>query len=112
MNFTALFIAIVSVESSGGKHLIGDQGRSVGPAQIQEVVVRDVNRIAGTRYTVSDRFDFAKSREMFRIYTDHYGKKYGVPVTDEVRARIWNGGPSGPQKSSTEKYWRKVKAKL
>jgi hypothetical protein len=112
MNLSLLFVAIVSVESSGGKHLIGDQGRSVGPAQIQEVVVRDVNRIAGTRYTVSDRFDFAKSREMFKIYTDHYGKKYGVPVTDEVRARIWNGGPSGPQKSSTQKYWAKVKSRL
>jgi hypothetical protein len=112
MNLSLLFVAIVSVESSGGKHLIGDQGRSVGPAQIQEIVVRDVNRIAGTHYTASDRFDFAKSREMFRIYTDHYGKKYGVPVTDEVRARIWNGGPNGPNKASTEKYWAKVKSRL
>jgi hypothetical protein len=49
---------------------------------------------------------------MFRIYTDHYGRKYGWPVSDEVRAKIWNGGPTGPDKPQTEKYWQKVKAKL
>ncbi len=47
-----------------------------------------------------------------RIYTDHYGRKYGWPVSDEVRAKIWNGGPTGPNKPQTEKYWQKVKAKL
>jgi hypothetical protein len=35
-----------------------------------------------------------------------------VPVTDEVRAKVWNGGPNGPNKLSTEKYWQKVKEKL
>jgi hypothetical protein len=109
---TALFLAIVAVESGGNVNAIGDRGRAVGPAQMWEITVRDVNRIAKTHYSLDDRRDISKCAEMFLIYTDHYGRKYGWPVSDEVRAKIWNGGPSGPDKPQTEKYWQKVKAKL
>jgi len=51
-----------------------------------------------------------KSMEMFVIYTDHYGKRYGC--TPEVRAKIWNGGPGGMKMEKTAKYWQKVKSKL
>lgn len=112
MNLTALFLAIVAVESGGNVNAIGDHGRAVGPAQMWEITVRDVNRIAKTHYSLDDRRDISKCAEMFRIYTDHYGRKYGWPVSDEVRAKIWNGGPTGPDKPQTEKYWQKVKAKL
>jgi hypothetical protein len=112
VNITALFLAIVAVESGGNVNAIGDRGKAVGPAQIWEITVRDVNRIAKTHYSLDDRKDMSKCAEMFRIYTDHYGRKYGWPVSDEVRAKIWNGGPSGPDKPQTEKYWQKVKAKL
>jgi hypothetical protein len=82
----------------------------VGPAQIWAVTVRDINRIAGTRFTLADRHDLAKSADMFRIYTDFYGARYGYPITDETRARIWNGGPNGPRnKRATERYWQKVR---
>ena len=105
-----LFSAIVSVESGGNLNALGDGGRAVGPAQIWAVTVRDANRIAGTRYTLADRNDLTKSAEIFRIVTDHYGRRYGVPVTDEVRARIWNGGPNGPRnKRATDRYWQKVR---
>lgn len=112
MNLTALFLAIVAVESGGNVNAIGDKGRAVGPAQIWEITVKDVNRIAGTSYVNEDRKSLTKSQEMFTIYTSHYGKKYGVPVSDEVRAKIWNGGPSGPSKQQTEKYWQKVSKQL
>lgn len=112
MNLTALFLAIVAVESGGNVNAVGDKGKAVGPAQTWEITVRDVNRIAHTHYTLDDRKSLQKSKEMFEIYTSHYGKKYGEPVSDEVRAKIWNGGPSGPSKPQTEKYWQKVKAKL
>jgi len=105
-----LFSAIVAVESGGDLNAVGDRGRAVGPAQIWEITVRDVNRIAGTRYTLADRTDLAKSAEMFRLYTDHYGRRYGMPISDEVRARVWNGGPNGPRNAATLKYWRKVRA--
>jgi hypothetical protein len=107
-----LFAAIVSIESGGKCLAVGDNGKAVGPAQIWEVVVADCNRISHGHFTASDRFSLEKSAEMFQIYTEHYGKRYGVPVSDEVRAKVWNGGPSGPKKQATQKYWNKVKAKL
>ncbi len=112
MSLLALFAAVVAVESGGNLAAVGDGGKAAGPAQIWAVVVEDCNRIAHTHFTLDDRYSMQKSQEMFQIYTEHYGKKYGVPVSDEVRARIWNGGPNGPNKPSTDKYWNKVKAKL
>jgi hypothetical protein len=37
-----------------------------------------------------------------------YLKHYGRGKSTEQQARIWNGGPTGDRKSSTEAYWRKV----
>ena len=105
-----LFSAIVAVESGGDVNAVGDGGRAVGPAQIWAITVTDVNRIYGTRYTLADRRDLGASAEIFRLYTDHYGKRYGLPITDETRARIWNGGPNGPRNSKTLKYWSKVRS--
>lgn len=112
MSIIALFRAIVAIESGGDCNAVGDNGKAVGPAQIWSVVVTDCNRISGKHFEDKDRRSFAKSAEMFQIYTEHYGKRYGVPVTDEVRAKVWNGGPNGPKKPSTEKYWQKVKKKI
>ena len=105
-----LFSAIVAVESGGDVNAVGDRGRAVGPAQIWAVTVQDVNRIYGTRYTLADRRDLGKSAEIFRLYTDHYGRRFGHPITDETRARVWNGGPNGPRSPRTLKYWQKVRS--
>lgn len=112
MSIIALFRAIVAIESGGDCNAVGDGGKAVGPAQIWSVVVTDCKRISGKPFTDSDRRSLAKSAEMFQIYTEHYGKRYGTPVSDEIRAKVWNGGPNGPKKPATEKYWQKVKAKL
>lgn len=112
MNLAVLFAAIVAVESGGRVDAVGDHGRSVGPAQIQLSVVADCNRILGrAEFQEVDRRSLARSGEMFEIYTTHYGRRYGEPVTDEVRARIWNGGPKGPTKSATAGYWARVQAR-
>lgn len=108
-----LFAAIVAVESNGNCLAIGDKGKAVGPAQTWEITVRDCNRILGKPvFRMEDRFSMEKSKQIFEIYTTHYGKRYGVPVSDEVRAKVWNGGPNGPKKQATQKYWQKVKGKL
>jgi hypothetical protein len=110
---TILFSAIVAVESGGNRLAVGDNGKAVGPAQMWAITVRDVNRILGEPvFRMEDRFSLAKSKAMFDIYTTHYGKRYGIPITDEVRAKVWNGGPDGPKKQATNKYWQKVKSKL
>ena len=76
-----------------------------------------MNRISGRTFTLEDRKDPKRALEMVKIYTSHYGKIYtdrtGLPVTDEVIARIHNGGSwRGAVKECTEKYWRKVKTVL
>lgn len=113
----ALTNAIAKIESNNNDQAVGDKGRAVGRYQIWKVVVDDVNRIIGrNHFTYADRKDAKKSRQMCAIYLAHYSKVYerktGKRATAEIKARIWNGGPNGWRKSSTIKYWNKVKACL
>jgi len=103
-----LWEAVCHVESGGNALAIGDKGKAAGIAQIWGRTVTDINRFAGTRYTLNDRFDPVKSKEMFTLYTEHYAKGRSV----EFKARIWNGGPEGAYKGATLAYWRKIQSKL
>ena len=103
-----LWEAVCRVESGGNALAIGDKGRAAGIAQIWARTVTDINRFAGTHYTLNDRFDPVKSKEMFNLYVEHYAKGRSV----EFKARIWNGGPKGAYKSATLAYWRKIQSKL
>lgn len=101
-----LIPALIQVESGGEYRAVGDHGKAVGVLQIWPVMVQDVNRIAGTRYTLSDRLNPAKSVEMARIYFRHYGKSWAI----EQAARHWNSGPGST--AGTDKYWNKVRKEL
>lgn len=100
-----LLAALIAVESGGNAHAVGDGGRAVGVLQIHPVVVADVNRIAGTHYTLADRWSPVKSREICTLYLAHY---CGPGASAEKMARCWNGGPRGHLKPATVGYWRKV----
>ena len=110
---SAILAYLVSVESGGNPAAVGDRGRAVGLYQIHPIYVADVNRIAGARYTLSDRTDPAKSREMVVIYLRHYGERYeritGKKATLEVLAAIHNGGPNGWKKPKSTEYAKKMK---
>jgi len=105
-----LLLALIIVESGGNDKAINSH--ATGCLQITPILVKDVNRIAGTNYTLEDRFERQKSIEMAQIYLQYYGKVYtkktGKEPDNEILARIWNGGPNGWQKTSTEDYWLKV----
>lgn len=108
-----LWEAVCAVESGGKALAVGDGGKAAGIAQIWAITVRDVNRFAGTKFTLNDRFDAEKSRQIFRLYTEHYGKGQ----SDEVKARIWNGGPNamkatGKKLANLNAYWAKIKKHL
>jgi hypothetical protein len=103
-----LWEAVCRVESGGNPHAIGDGGKAAGIAQIWAITVKDINRFAGTRYTLSDRFDPVKSKEMFNLYVEHYGKGRSL----QYKARLWNGGPSGNTKTATIAYWKKIQKHL
>lgn len=108
MNLTNLITALIAVESGGRDNAIGDGGRALGPLQIHQGVVLDVNRITGASYRHQDMTNRAKARAVCEVYL----KAYGRGATTEQLARRWNGGPTGDRKPATLPYWRKVEAQL
>ena len=113
----ALWQATVRVESRGNPRAYNRREDAVGIVQIRRACLTDVNRIArleglAVRFTYTDRFDPAKSRRMWELYLGHYGTAYrqatGRAPTDQVYARIWNGGPAGHAKAATRRYWRRI----
>jgi soluble lytic murein transglycosylase-like protein len=117
----ALWHAIVRVESGGNPRAYNRHGGAKGIAQIRGACLADINRIAreaghAGRYTAADLFDPAKARRIWKMYLDYYGDQYakatGRTPTDEVYARIWNGGPNGWRKASTRQYWQRVRAEM
>ncbi len=113
--FEQLLDAIEQVESGGDSSVVGDFGKAVGNFQIWPIYVKDVNRILGVdKFTLADRWDTVKSRDMVRIYLKHYASeaRLGREPTLEDMARIHNAGPNGYKKDCAKPYWRKVKARL
>lgn len=103
--------AIHMVESSGRTGpILGDGGRALGPLQIHRACWIDAN-IGGT---YSQCAGLAYSKRVFAAYMARYAtsRRLGRPVTDEDRARIWNGGPNGYKKKATVAYWNKVKEQM
>jgi len=109
-----LFSAVIWVESRSTldddivKTVNGSE-QARGPAQIRPIMVKDVNRIMGdTEFTLDDCFRVDKSFDAFVIYTRHYYPDGSL----EDWARAWNGGPRGPDKEATVKYWELVKRRM
>lgn len=100
--------AIIMVESRGNARAFNPSGNCAGILQITPGMVRACNAICKSkkltkRFTLQDRFNPDKSREMFVIFQEKYNPQCNV----ERAIRMWNGGPGYKQKS-TEKYYRKV----
>ena len=70
-----------------------------GGLQIRQCRIEHYNQLTGKNYTLTDMYDFNKSKEVFLYFAQ--GKTY------EHAAKDWNG--SGPL---TIKYWEAVKALL
>ena len=107
--------AIIAVESGGYDHAIGDKhlvDRAYGPMQIRRPVCIDVNNAYQKSLKPADMLGNRQlSIDTFYDYMALYAtdKRLGRPVTDQDRARIWNGGPSGWNRPTTAGYWAKVK---
>lgn len=110
LDLDRLIPALVQVESSGNPRAVGDNGKALGALQIWEVVITDVNRAKGTRYTHRDAFCPDKAEAICRAYLSIYctPRRLGRTPTMEDAARIWNGGPKGHTKKATINYWHKV----
>ena len=100
--------AIHMVET-GGKNgpVLGDSGNALGPLQIHRSYYVD-SRTPGSYNQVAD---LRYATKVYRNYMRRYAtaSRLGrVPTAQDV-ARIHNGGPNGYKKSSTIKYWNKVR---
>lgn len=106
--------ALIRIESNGRDNAVGDNGEALGPLQIHQATVKDVNRLYGTSYTHRDMFDRSKAIDVCHKYLAFYGseKRLGHVPTPEDHARIWNGGPSGWKRKTTQGYWAKVRRHL
>lgn len=110
--------ALIKVESSGNDFAVGDlnlKDKAYGCLQIRQPVCDDVNRSFGTAYKADQMLGNREiSIWMFGKYMELWATKQNVggDVTDEHRARIWNGGPKGFKRTSTVGYWEKVKKAL
>lgn len=111
----SLVDALIQVESGGNDNAIGDHHlsqKAYGCLQIRQPCVDDVNELKGTNYKAQDCLGNRNiSLFIFENYMSLYAteKNIGRKVTDEDKARIWNGGPSGWKRTSTLPYWEKVK---
>ena len=110
--------AMIKVESGGDDWAVGDKhliDKAYGCLQIRKPCVDDVNRVYKTTYTAQGMLGNRRaSLDVFDKYLAIYAteKRLGRPVTDQDRARIWNGGPTGWKRSTTEGYWTKVNKHL
>lgn len=106
-DWTPVMDAIIQVESKGNPSAVC--GPYVGVLQISPILVKECNNIlkgrgSKKRFTLSDRYNEKKSREMFVVIQSFHNPKNNV----EKAIRLWNGG-IGYSVAKTQKYLNKVK---
>ena len=100
--------AIIQVESKGNPKAFNPNGNCAGILQITPGLVKQCNawlkaKKSKKRYTLADRYNVKKSKEMFEMYQHYFNPSNDV----EKAIRIWNGGP-GYKVKSTNEYYKKV----
>ena len=117
-DWTRVINAIAQVESGGNPKAHNPNGDCAGLLQIKRCLVQECNNIlkrqkSTKRFTISDRYNAEKSKEMFILIQEHYNKEHSI----EKAIRCWNGGFYLEKKvgrkcfvQKTEKYYRKVMA--
>ena len=90
-DWTPVMDAIMMLESRGNAAAVN--GQYVGILQISPVLVKECNNIlrsrgSNKRYSLADRFNAAKSREMFVIIQSFHNPLNSV----EKAIRLWSGG--------------------
>jgi len=102
-----LLSALIAVESGGNDRAVGRHGE-LGPLQIKSIMVRDVNRFARTHYAHQDVTNRQVSIDIATRYPAHHGEN----LSEESRARSWQGGQKGHKRSATRAYAKRVMREL
>ena len=109
-DWTSVMEAIIQVESEGNPNAVS--GNSVGVMQITPILVRECNNIlkgrkSNKRFTLADRYNVAKSKEMFLLIQSHHNPENNV----EKAIRSWNGGMNYSLRA-TNRYYQKVMKRM
>lgn len=117
------FVDIIELVESGNDYsAIGDNGQAFGGLQIHPIMVRDFNRIYGTKYIHTDAFERPIARKICRGILEHYAKD--IPnFNAQHAAYIWKEGGDAwelvkhPEIDRAKSlkcmvYWHKVKQLL
>jgi hypothetical protein len=109
------FVTAIHQVETGGKTgtIYGDGGKALGPFQIHHGCWRDAvefDKSIGGSYSDCSKLDYSK--KIMSAYLNRYGKPAIVSKDYETLAKIWNGGPKGASKSSTQSYWMKVQKNI
>lgn len=110
VNWDPVMAAIIQVESGGKSN--ARNGNQCGAMQITPILVRECNNIlkarkSKKRYTLADRFNIKKSKEMFLLIQSHHNPENNV----EHAIRSWNGGQNYSVRA-TQRYFEKVMSYL
>ena len=102
--------AIIQVESSGNPKAHNPNGDCAGILQITPILVKECNNLLAKkkskkRYTLGDRYNAEKSKEMFILLQEHFNPEMNV----EKAIKQWNCGFYTTQwKSKSVGYYKKV----
>ena len=111
--------AISKVESNHNDAAVNVREDAVGRYQIQQSYFYEAKRIAEVTgkpfpYTLSDRSNASKSKEIVRIYLNFWGRQYRkarkAEPTAEVYFKIHNGHAFWRRKSTDRTYFRNLNA--
>lgn len=105
---------IIHHESRNNPNAVGDQGRSLGLAQISYPYYVDSRKtMAKYGITPPPYHEAVKSRywseQLIRFYMIRYVPKAWAAGDLQTIARIHNGGLNGLKKPATERYWIQIK---
>jgi len=103
--------AIWQVETNKGRgHILGDNGKSLGPLQISRFCWTDAQEHGNFGGEYEDVVNLEYARMVLFYYILKYEPEIWVKQDWESMARLWNGGPNWRNKmESTDQYWGKVK---
>lgn len=88
----ALLNAFIYVESKGSDSTVNKKSGATGCLQIMPILIDEANRLTGTgKYTLSDRTDRNKSREIFHLIMERKNPSYDI----DIACKVWN--PNGKQ---------------
>ena len=106
----ALALGIAKKESNFDIDAIGDRhlrNKAYGAFQMRQPALDEVYNRYGVRFTESDMMDSTKAAQAAIMYMAIQRDFYGARNNTDI-ARMYNGGPTGVQKTSTLSYGNSV----